>query len=107
VAYDPDSKYAHDLESRQAAKPLAEDTARERGQFWNVDRHIRGRWTWAGLIVGFIVVVLSHLLGDEPHRMFGLGYGASILLEDAITIALGGLLGFAAAMIRRRFTGED
>lgn len=107
MTYDPDRRYAHDLEATEAAKPLDENVARERGQFWDVDRHIRGRWIWAGLTIGFVIVVVSHVFGEAPRRMFGLGYAASSLLDAAITIALGGLSGFAAATIRRRFTGED
>lgn len=107
MTYDPDCRYAHDLEASEAAKPLAEDTARERGQFWNVDRHIRGRWIYAGLTMGFVFVFVLQVVLDLHPRLFGLGWGASMVLQATVIVGAGGLLGFVAATIRRRYTNED
>jgi hypothetical protein len=101
MTYDPDRKYGHDLEGRQVARPLPEDVARERGQFWNVDRDIRERWVGAGAALGFAIVRLLYENGvlavDRP--LLGMGYVAFLVSTHVLAVVAGGGLGFLAASI--------
>ena len=109
MTYDPDRRYAHDLEATEAAKPLPDDVASGRGQFWNVDGHIRGRWIGSGGALGFSVVYALFARGvlDVDRPLFGLSHATFMISSYTAGIIAGGLLGFLAATIRRRYTGED
>jgi hypothetical protein len=104
MAYDPDRRYGHNLEGRQVARPLPEDVLLERGQFWNVDRDLRGRWVGAGAVFGFAIVSVLYENGvlavDRP--LLGMGHVAFLISTHAIAIIAGGGLGFLAASILRQ-----
>lgn len=106
MTYDPDRRYAHDLEARQFARPLPEDVALERGQFWNVDRNFRARWVGTGAATGFAVVRMLYEAGvlrvDRP--LLGMGHLGFLAFAHVVTIVAGGALGFLAATIFRRIS---
>ena len=101
MTYDPDRRYGHDLEGLPAARPLPEDVAQERGQFWNVERNIRGRWTFAGVALGFAVVRMLYE-GDVLNvirPVLGMNLVWSLVSTHAFSLVAGGVLGFLAASI--------
>jgi hypothetical protein len=110
VTYEPDGRYSVDRgEQNEIDKPFAERPASDRGQFWNVDHHLRGRWTGRGAMFGFNLAIFMHVFSalDWQAQHFGLGIGPTLVVKIAIATMLGAGLGFAAASIRRRITRED
>lgn len=104
MTYDPDHRYAHDLEARRIARALPEDVAQERGQFWNVDRSIGGRWTSAGVALGFAVVRVLYE-GDVlnvTRPILGMNMVWSMVSTHVFSLVAGGVLGLLAASIFHR-----
>jgi hypothetical protein len=104
MTYDPDRRYAHDLEARDFAKALPEDVAEQRGQFWNVDRSMRGRWTGAGAALGFAIIraLYDSDVLNVLRPLPGMNMTWSLISTHAFSIVAGGVLGYLAASIVRR-----
>ena len=104
MTYDPDSRYAQNLEALRMARTLPEDVAQERGQFWNVDRSIRGRWTGAGVALGFAVV--QSLYGQDVlnvmRPILGMNLIWSLISTYVFGLVAGGALGYLVASIFQR-----
>ena len=86
-------------------KAFSNQPTSRRGQFWNVDTHIRGRWTGAGASFGFTAAMLSVL--DWNSGVAYDGYFGPLWAYLASSAALGGIVGLVAASVRQRFSGED
>jgi len=106
MTYEPDQRYSTDRGSRQEIdKAFSEKPGSGRGQFWNVDNHIRGRWIGAGASLGFTIAIFSVL--DWSRGIVYDGYFGPFWVYLVACAVLGGVIGFVAASVRRRFTGED
>jgi hypothetical protein len=106
MAYEPEQRYLQDPSTRREVNaPFDEQPATDSGQFWTVTNHVRSRWARAGGAAGLTFAALYFLLdGDIPqicasHLVSTLAFlGACILCGSAV--------GFAAASVRHRFTGD-
>ncbi len=104
MTYDPVHRYGPDTEALQAARPLPEEVAFERGQSWNVDRSFRGRWTVSGVALGFAVVASLYEADFlSPLRpILGMGLVWSVVFANVSGLVAGGALGYLAASILQR-----
>ncbi len=100
VSYEPDSRYSDLGRDKEPSALSVEQPETYKGQYWNVDRHIRGRWAGAAASCGMMFAAWDPF--DLVQR-----WNMDLLLF-CFGCAVGGLaLGFVGASIRRRFTGED
>lgn len=104
MTYDPDRRYAHDLEALPIARPLPEQVASERGQFWNVERSIRGRWTGTGAGIGFAVThaLYEYDVLNVVRSILGMNLIWSLILAYVFGLAAGAALGYFAASMADR-----
>jgi hypothetical protein len=105
MAYEPDQRYLKDLSTRQEVNAPSDGQApTDRGQVWAVTNHIRGRWTRRGASIGLMFGAMYILFdGNVPllrgdHLLSTLAFFGAVILGGA-------LVGFVAALIRRRFIG--
>ena len=109
MTYEPDNRYSSNrAERNEIDTPFGEQPASDRGQFWNVDRHVRGKWTGAGATVGLFAAIVAMLSGAGWERdSAAMGHAGSMIIYLATGVVAGGFAGLLAAMIRRQRTGED
>ena len=106
MAYEPEQRYLRDLPTRhQVNAPFDEQPSTDRGQFWAVSNHMRSRWARGGASFGLTFAAIYLLLdGDVPLPR--IGHLASTMLFIVACALGGGVIGFVASFIRRRFSGE-
>jgi hypothetical protein len=106
ASYEPDPRYLKDLgDKREVDAAFSERSEVPKGQFWNVDNRIRGRWAGAGAFVGFVFAFFDPL---SLQSLIAADSRFVTSVTCAATYILGGLvIGMLAASIRRRFTCED
>jgi hypothetical protein len=105
MAYEPESRYLKDLSRKnESDAPFAEQPETFKGQFWNIDRHIRGRWVAVGAFWGLVLAWLDPF--DWSYALFPDSRAESLLAFYAACAVGGFAIGLIAAAVRRRFTGE-
>jgi hypothetical protein len=97
MSYEPDQRYSTDRAQRlEIDKPFEEQPHRDRGQFWNISRSVRGAAVGAGLAGGWwFGIVDPYDVKDVVNGFLG---GDWFML---VCLVGGGLLGFIGAALRR------